>query len=107
MFSLICSAQKENTIKRDSSTFMLSTFRLNSDKQTPYFSSTTPYYSYDFKSTTRFTIYSDSFNNRNVLYDNFRHEYINNDVLQPYSNFGSALIGGALNYLIILLDKKR
>ncbi len=107
LFSLVCSAQTENIIKKDSSNLFGSTFRLNSTykKQSNY--STNQLYSFTFKSTTRFTLYSNSLNSRNVLYDNYRNDYINNNALQPYSNFCSAIIGGSVNYLIMLLEKKK
>lgn len=102
-FSLISNAQIENIIKKDSSKLAFNSFKLNSNHEMNINS----LYSFDFKSTTRFTIYSNSLNSRNVLYDNYRNDYINNNALQPYSNFGSAILGGSINYLIMLLEKKK
>lgn len=103
-FSFFSNAQKENIIKKDSSKLVLNSFRLNYVQQTH---NNNLFYSFNFNNSSRFTIYSNSFNSKNVLYDDYRNEYINNDALQPYSNFGSAIIGGYINYLIVLLEKKK
>jgi hypothetical protein len=105
--SIYSYAQTESIIKVDSSKLFGSTFRLNLANEKQKYYSPNQIYSFNFKSTTRFTLYSNPLNCRNVLYDNYRNDYINNNALQPYSNFGSAIIGGSINYLIMLLEKKK
>ena len=93
MFYLsFCNAQSNNDINKDSSNILLSTFKFHSFNST--FNNKLNVPVFDFKSKTRFTIYKSYITNEYLIYDNYRHEY---KPIQPYSNFGSALIGGTIN----------
>lgn len=102
IYSINCYAQTENSINKDSSNILLSTFKfkpyditLNQNLNVP---------SFNFKSPTRFTLYQNSISNYYILYDSYRNEYKS---IQPYHNFGSALLGGAINSIIMLFEKKK
>lgn len=99
--SCVCNAQSNNDLIKDSSKFFLNTFKFNLPNKTLNNNLNVP--SFDFKSPTRFTLYNDTLNKYQILYDNYRHEY---KPIQPYGNFGSALLGGTLNCLIMLFEKK-
>lgn len=107
LFSFFGHAQINNNVQKDSSTFTLKPFHYYAykyDRNNPVMFSD---YAFDFRNTSRFTMYQGSPYYNRVLYDNFSHQYIFNDPLQPYSNFESAIIGGSLNYLFQLLEKKK
>ena len=98
MFYLsFCNAQSNNDIYKDSSKILLSTFKFHSFNST--FNNKLNVPVFDFKSKTRFTIYQNQISNYYILYDSYRNEY---KPIQPYSNFGSALIGGAINGIFML-----
>ena len=97
-FSFVCIAQTNDGLIRDSTKMLLGTFKFSKtdlNVNVPNF---------NFKSSTRFTLYQNSISNYYVLYDNYRQEY---KPIQPYSNFGSALIGGTLNTIFMLFEKKK
>jgi len=103
MFYLsFCNAQSNNDIYKDSSKILLSTFKFHSFNST--FNNKLNVPVFDFKSKTRFTIYQNQISNYYILYDNYRQEY---KPIQPYSNFGSALLGGTLNTIFMLFEKKK
>jgi hypothetical protein len=105
MFSFICTAQTNKIAQKDSSAFTLQPFQYYFFKGSVNNPTIFSDYAFDFRNTSRFTLYKGS--TSLVLYDNFKHEYFLNDPLQPYSNFQSALLGGSLNYLFRLMDKKK
>ncbi len=97
-FSFASVAQPNDSLIRDSTKMLLSTFKFNKtdiNVNVPNF---------NFKSTTRFTLYQNTISNYFLIYDNYRQEY---KPIQPYSNFGSALLGGTINSLIMLFEKKK
>jgi len=105
ILSLACQAQTKNISKNDSSKFNLKPFQYYYLKSEVNNSIIFPDYAFDFRNRTRFTLYQGSIDL--VLYNNYRHEYFLNDPIQPYSNFQSALLGGSLNYLFQLFQKKK
>ncbi len=108
VFSYVGYNQTDIVARKDSSYVILKSFNLRSLNETKYNSVKFPDYTFGFKNTSsRFTLFHDSLFVNRMLYDNYRHEYFYNDPLQPYGNFQSAIVGGTLNYLFLLINKKR
>ena len=108
MFSFVCQAQTDTILKKDSSKFILSPYNFSSFKvpKNDYIHALN--YSFEQDMSSRFTLYYDSLYKKLVFYDNYKLEYFFYDSnLSPYNNFKSALIGGSLNYLFLLFDKKK
>lgn len=108
MFSFVCFSQTNTSIKSESSKLILKPINFNSFDVPK--NNSIPSLNYSFKpnsTTKRFSFYYFQTSPRLVMYDNYKHQYFFNDPFCPYSEISSALIGGTLNYLFLLFDKKK
>jgi hypothetical protein len=108
MFSFVCFSQTNTSIKSESPKLIVKPINFNSFEVPRNY--TIPALNYSFmqqNSTKRFSFYYFQTSPRLVMYDNYKHQYYFNDPLCPYSEISSALIGGTLNYLFLLFDKKK
>jgi len=107
MFSFVCFSQTNTSIKSESSKLIVKPINFNSFEVPENNSIPSINYSFVPNNTKRFSFYYFQTSPRLVMYDNYKHQYYFNDPLTPYSEISSALIGGTLNYLFLLFDKKK
>ena len=108
MFSFVCFSQTTNSINKSRAELIVKPINFNSFNVDRNY--TIPVINYSFmpnNATKRFSFYYYETSPRLVMYDNYKHQYFFNDPLTPYSEISSALIGGTLNYLFLLFDKKK
>ncbi len=108
VFYLFCHAQMDSLIKNDSSKIILKSLKNYSIKGSNINHINLQNYSSETRSpSSRFALYYDTLYQKSMLYDNYKHEYFLNDPIRPYSTFQNALLGGSLNYLFLLFERRK